>query len=302
MPINFFQTINFVFTQGIAEICNYYGVSQDEAIQQTRNFLVANSAAYFSDTAKIKYDDPLCRMAYLYTYVGAHANLIDKALTRIQALNTFVLDKVNTNQELHICSLGGGPGSELLGVVKFIERHLQPNNCIDVHFTLIDRIKEWDESWQALVNGLESNFYSNYGSSRRGWPIVIHRSFLPLSLTCPQDFQNFPTRFGKVQVFVLNHTVSELLTASDDFRQVFSSIVKRASSGTYFLFIDRNQTEVVDIINGIVVQNNLKPLDIFTDQTNMDSDENKMALGNWYTLMGHSPKLKWNAYFIFAVK
>ncbi|RIK78948.1 hypothetical protein DCC62_06590 [candidate division KSB1 bacterium] len=304
MPITFFQTLNAVLTKGVSDICQYYGVSKAEAIQRAKQYLGTNSAAYYSDNAQLQYQDPLCRIAYLYSYVGAHANLVDNAFYKFSELREFVANQFDTYSELQVCSLGGGPGSELLGFVKFIERERRGNGRVDVNFTLIDKVCQWDETWQVLVNGLHETFKINYGMSRQNWPIVVNRSFLPLDLAKATDFQNFPARFSDVQVYVLNHTVSEpeLLAHRSEFQKTFKEIVTRASTGAFFVFIDRNQEAVVAAINRLANVDGLALINNTFEKTNMDLDEEKRDLGEWYDLMGRDPKLKWNAYYALARK
>ena len=63
MTIHFFQTLDAVLTQGISEICNFYRISEAEAVEKVTRSLAENSGQYFSDGTKLKYDDPLCRIA-----------------------------------------------------------------------------------------------------------------------------------------------------------------------------------------------------------------------------------------------
>lgn len=303
MTIHFFQTLDAVLTQGISDICNVYRISEAEAVEKVQAFLAENSTQYFSDGTKLQYDDPLCRIAYLYAYVAAHANLIDNACYGLKALRTFLASKLENNEEIHICSFGGGPGSELLGFVKFFARAAEGDDTVDVHFTLVDSITEWDETWQALVNGIEATLRPIYGDSRRHWPVVIHRSFLPLNLTQVNNFRNLPTRFNGIELYVFNHTVSELLAHKDGFEEVFDYSVSHAQIGAYFLFIDRNQSQVYDWVSDLIERHEaLTVVGQRTESTHMDRDEQKEDLGKWFVLMNRHPKLTWNAFFILAQK
>ncbi len=302
MAISFFKTLDYVLSQNISEIRRFHRISEDDAIHRAKQFLVENSAAYYSENPSLHYNDPLCRFAYLYTYVGAHANLVDNAFYRFNSLGDFVENKLQGGQTLHICSLGGGPGSELLGFVKFIERVGHPKSRVDLSFTLIDTIPEWDETWHALVQGMEETFKTKYGASRRDWPIVVHRSFLPLNLTRLDDFKHFAARFKEIEIFILNHTVSELLAYKDDLRKVFNNLVERAPDGTYFLFIDRNQQPVLDLVNSLLNNSELVSFETKIENKNMDGDEQKSDLGRWYSSMGRDPKLTWKAFYSLAQK
>ena len=69
-----------------------------------------------------------------------------------------------------VCSLGGGPGSELLGLARFIERERNPESFVRLEFVLIDRIQEWAETWDALAHALEDHFGDVFGDDARLWP------------------------------------------------------------------------------------------------------------------------------------
>lgn len=303
MPINFFTTINSVLDQAISDICRVQRISEANALERARQFLVDTSAQYYSEDPHVAYEDPLCRWAYLYTYVGAHANLLDNALCNLDPLQNFLLSKIHSSQSLSICSLGGGPGSELLGFVKFIERTKNPGDCINLQFSLIDRVPQWDDSWHALVNGLENTFKSNYGASRQNWPIIINHSFLPLDMLDVNCFGGFLSRFGSTELFVLNHVVSELLAHPNEFQTVFNTIVNLAPDNAFILIIDRNQGDVVTLCNRLIDENGevIKVAE-YSESRSMDPDEQKQNLGKWYQQMNHNPKLKWRAYYYLAQK
>ena len=239
----------------------------------------------------------------MYAYVGAHSNLVDNAFYHFEPLFQLAQRKARSLGTLEVCSLGGGPGPELLGFVKFFNRMLNDKDRIDIRFSLIDKIPEWDESWQALVDGLEKTFVDQWGTSRRNWPIAVHRSFLSLDLLSLKEFGNFVTRFSQVEIFILNHTVSELMATFDAFQEVFHLLVQRASDNTYFLFIDRNQAAVFDAVRMLLQHQDLEMSgDPVFEQSNMDSDEQKTDLGIWYKRMGRDPKLTWNVFYTLARK
>lgn len=302
MGVRFFKILDYVLRQGIANICRVRRISEDQAIIEAREYLMANSAEYYRDDPCLQYNDPFCRIAYLYAYVGAHANLMDNAFYVFPELRDFVRQLVHNSGSLTVCSLGGGPGAELLGFVKFIERERESNDLVDLSFVLIDNVPEWDETWYALVNGLEQAFKDTYGGVRRTWPVIVNRSFLSLDLTRADDFRQFIGRFGDVHIYVLNHTVSELMAHADRFAEVFEVIVDKASDGTYFLVIDRSQAEVSGLADRLLQSCGLVNLGAREEKKNMDGDEQKTDLGEWYLRMDRDPKLRWNAFYALAQK
>ena len=64
------------------------------------------------------YSTSAARIAYSYKYLSAHANYLFQIITLAQQ---DLLPLLNTPTPA-VCSIGGGPGSDVLGVVKFLAR------------------------------------------------------------------------------------------------------------------------------------------------------------------------------------
>jgi hypothetical protein len=100
-----------------------------------------------------------------------------------------------------------------------------------------------------------------------------------------------------VELFILNHTVSELLGRKTKCSRVFSHIASMAPQGAYFLIIDRNQHEVRELAEEVTDNAGLQRIWFREERTNLDSDEQAADLGIWYNHMGWQPKLTWNSPF-----
>jgi hypothetical protein len=64
---------------------------------------------------QIPYEDPICRLAYIYRHVAANATLFQWLLRDNPSLRSIMRGK--SGQRLRIAALGGGPDSELLGLI-----------------------------------------------------------------------------------------------------------------------------------------------------------------------------------------
>ena len=83
----------------------------------------------------ISYATASVRFAYLYRYVTAHANLVYTRIKRSPEL-TVLFD----NSDLSVSSIGGGPGSDLLGVLKYC---LAEGKKPRVRCTMLDGDPAW---------------------------------------------------------------------------------------------------------------------------------------------------------------
>ena len=90
----------------------------DEVLREISEHIDVTSREHKRDEPEIRYDDPLCRLGYLYTHAAANATLFEKVLGHSDELR----GKIDgaSQEALNVCSLGGGPGTELLGLAKYL--------------------------------------------------------------------------------------------------------------------------------------------------------------------------------------
>lgn len=108
MP-NYFQTIREVLEKSAGAICAREGISLKELKTRLVENLEAMSEAWFSgDKPHVGYENPVCRLAYLYCHVPVNANLFEAVLSGDAELQEFVLKRIKKTGELHVCAFGGG--------------------------------------------------------------------------------------------------------------------------------------------------------------------------------------------------
>ena len=297
--LNRLHVLKSVLSQTRDVICETYGISKEEAFKKIQSFIEENSARWRLVDPKINYEDPFCRMAYLYMNVAVHAALVETALSSYPHIRTLIRTKADTGSDLHICALGGGPGSELIGVVRNIESLRLKEKTVHLDFALIDRIKEWDESWHALKTGVDRQLRENYGGNRNHWPISISRSFLPLDVTVPSDLENFATRFKSTDIFLVCYLVSELKGSKAKLEYVINALLSKASPGTLILFIDRDEREVRETVQTLIERNPDLVL-LGTRKERGEMEDNLEDLGEWYIHLPTLPRRKWMAFFTLA--
>src|SRR5438270_13015883 len=118
MPIDRFRALGGVLSQVRDEICRLHQITPVEAFKRTERFINENSQQWRLETPNINYADPFCRIAYLYMNVSVHSRLLELAFEGFEPLKALVQAKAAAGDELRVCALGGGPGSELLGLVR----------------------------------------------------------------------------------------------------------------------------------------------------------------------------------------
>lgn len=256
------------------------------------------------ETPTIAYGDPLCRFAYLYCHTAANANICEIFIRDCAALRQHILNRMQEIGELRICAFGGGPGTELLALTKFLKRQHDEGNLQgygDLNFTLLDNIPEWAESWNALEGAIRARLKALYGE-RRQWPFTTSKTFQPFDMTKVEQYANLAQLFVH-DLYILNFVVSEILENEEALGNLINRMAEHAPAGAYFLIADRNQTNVVQRSRRLLQQAELHEVWTGESATNMDGDEQATDLGDYIRLIGWNPRVNWNGAFgIAAVK
>lgn len=288
------KSLQTVLSQTRNVICDIYGISEGEAFSRVQAFIEDNSERWRLEDPNINYEDPFCRMAYLYMNVAVHASLVEEALAFYPQVKTLVQERVAAGQDIQIAITGGGPGSELLGIVRYIET-LRLGQPAHLDLVLVDRIREWDESWHALKTGIDEELKSEYGDNRAAWPVTISRSFLPLDMTNDQDFTYFATRFRSIDFFLVTYLVSELKGSRTELAGVIRTLMSRARPDALMLFIDRDEKAVRGAVQEIIDIVGLRSLGLH--QVRGELGDNLEDLGEWYINIPFLPRQRWLAFF-----
>src|SRR5258707_11394015 len=91
-----------------------------EVLAKIRAHIDCTAKEHQKDEPEIQYEDALCRLGYLYRHATANATLFELVLGESGELRAAVRQSVE--QRINICTVGGGPGTELLGLAKFLLR------------------------------------------------------------------------------------------------------------------------------------------------------------------------------------
>jgi hypothetical protein len=247
------------------------------------------------------YPDPLCRLAYLYCYVPANANLCEIAIERTDELADFITEKLKDEEELKVCAFGGGPGTELLALAKFlINDRKKIGDCV-VTFTLLDEVEEWVESWNLIEGAIRNFLRENFGKPS-SWPFLISKSFVPFDITKMSGYGNLKQLFGQ-DLYILNYVVSEIYEQDqlDGVGKVLKAMVQSAESGAKVLIIDRNERRVLERAKKLLGDLGLNVSTFAETKENMDYDEQSSDLGN-HLIQAHCPRLTWNSFWIVGTK
>jgi hypothetical protein len=109
--------------------------------------------------------------------------------------------------DLRICAVGGGPGTELLGIAKHLLRDAE-NVPRKITFTVTDGVTPWVETWDNLAEASERELCSALKGKGREPPMLVPH-FLSMDVVKPQSYRGLTSYFNKADIIVFNYVFSE---------------------------------------------------------------------------------------------
>ena len=171
-----------------------------------------------------RYSEKATRFAYIYRYVAADAYGVFNRIGRYS-----ILEDLFKKPSVQVSCLGGGPGSDLLGIQKFLaSKGLQTQlTCYNY-----DRESGWQTAWNSLCRVLSSSL--TYPSSYKFQQLdVMQQAY------CSQYSDLYHS-----DLFTMSFFLSEFLQQLDDVTPFMSHLFEHAKSGACFLFIDNYRESV----------------------------------------------------------
>jgi hypothetical protein len=192
---------------------DWVGEIRDELRHLSQEFLE------ISRGNSINYQRIKTRFAFIYRYVGAHSCIM---YDRIGYSPT--LKQIFSKRSVQVSCLGGGSGSELIGILKFIDT-LERRPQLTCH--AYDKEKLWENSWMHLLNTLTlcPGMADDY-------------QFRQLDVTQPFAYQRYPD-LADSDLFTMNFLLSELQSTKKKETEIFfADLVRLAKPGACFFCVD----------------------------------------------------------------
>jgi len=227
----YFETLKKVLDKALAEYDDPEGRRLHQVDAEIVKHMQKTTKQHYQPEPDIDYDNPLCRLGYLYTHAGANANLFERSLARSCILKELIKSK--NAKRLTICAVGGVPGTELLGLTKYLLINTNGSAPKEIRFRLLDKVEEWNETWEQISDACSDSLLQN------GLQVAIHPFPNRIDVIDPTSYKNLAWAFRNVDLFVFNYLLSENQIRLNDFAGALSEMVNKASSGCYFVFIDR---------------------------------------------------------------
>lgn len=226
----YFKIVREVLDEAIPKYAKAKGIHTDDVDAAIAGHIAATAKEHNNNPdPDIDYEDYLCRLGYLFVHAGANGTLMERTLRDSDELKATI--KARAEEGLSICTVGGGPGTEILGLYEFLKgRKVVPTR---VTFTVLDRVQTWSETWRALAKAAEKDLKDH------GHVVVLSREFQTMDVAHPDAFDDYAELFGEQDIVVFNYILSENKVRLDDFKNTLDRLIALAKPSARFVFIDR---------------------------------------------------------------
>ena len=302
--LQIFKSLGNVLSQSVSGWTLKTGLPLDRLVPQVEEAILCMRDEYRSrKRPEISFGDLVYRSAYLYEYAPANALAVEAVLNDDAKNQRLISGLLTSKQHISLCCLGGGPGSEVVGVAKWIVRQQLDTTQLEVLVT--DKYPQWKDQWKSVRDTLNTNFSAGGVVSAKRPPLVLSRGFAKVDVINPAYARLQALRRG-FDLYVVSYVVSHIYTPEDLslFRQFMQAVIDSAPNGSKFLFIDRNESDwqmsvatLLDYpgieISGPYFSNSKDPGDRW---------EQKTDLGVLYEHLDIDPRLSWDIFWMVGTK
>ena len=276
-----FELVRIALDELYEEGRDEHGRELDEIVTGRLTYLSRNYAKLTNPAREpVDYRDTATRLAYIYTYVAAHADYLVQVLEKAQARLEEPLFGV---ESLRVTCIGGGPGSDLIGVLKYLDENRERESVKKLKCYLLDREQAWADSWTELDESLQAK-------------VDVNVNFQPLDVTDPESWAH-QRRFLQADLFTFLFFVSEVhsLDGNGVVSEFWRSVFEAAKAGAIFVFIDNGDTRFTDSFDAlwkeyrlerIFAENGVRYIPRFDEQAS-ELSEYKEAFGRHPRVQGN---------------
>lgn len=273
--VNVFELVRDVLDMGYGAALQGTDAQKDQAIRRALDGLSKSYGSLQTQSGPC-YSSPACQFGYIFRYVTYNSNLLPP---RLQALTELFKKDV-----LHIGCLGGGPGSDIVGVIK----HLADlDKAPGVNFWLCDKERGWADWWGDV--------------GMRTGALRLNTTFLEHDVLDSRTWKG-SSRWLQSDLFTLVYFMSEVYSLRERATPYFDYVFSSAKRGAYFLYIDNNHSDFTDWFEALARKHALEVVLRDNGRQWMPSDEQKAALQKWIDRFDGLPRLQGDVAYRVAVK
>jgi hypothetical protein len=274
-----FELVKVTLDSLYAEATAKYGGKTDATISARMSYLSTSySALNDPDRQPVNYKDPATRFAYVFKYVATHSDYVVQVL---QELRTELDEPIFTMENLRLSCIGGGPGSDIIGVLRYLHEKKKTEKVNKVTCYLLDREQAWADTWTELDDSMDLD-------------VKVNVNFQPLDVTDPDSWAQ-QTKFLQADLFTMSYFVSEVKALDSDgvVSKFWKTLFKGAKKGALFLYDDNGSNTFNNYFDGLWKAAGLELVVSATNEPTWPRGSEQMSeLGAYLKKFDQSPKLK----------
>lgn len=262
----FFEMIKRVLDREYAQLG---GAGKDDAIKKRLEEL----SEHYSDVlgkGGPSYADEITRFAYVFRYTTAHAEYLNQAFSWASDLCNAV-----ERSDVSVTCIGGGPGSDVLGFVKFLLA--KEGDKPQLTFSILDKEQLWADTWAGLDPIVSEE-------------IKTSRTFLNIDVTQPNSYAGHKKPF-QANVFTLLYFLSEIFSLKDAATTFLDHCFSAMEKGALLVVLDFKDSRLQEWIDGLAKNAGLDCIKSGEFRTVVGPDEEKSAMEEYIEKFGY-PKLQ----------
>ena len=302
--IQIFKLIGSVLDQSVSSWMLNTGLPLENFVCDVEKAIRHMGREYFSrKRPEIRFDGLPYRTAYLYQYASANAFAVETLLNDDSNHQRLISGLLRSKQRISMCCLGGGPGSEIIGMAKWIMQQQAATTELEVCVT--DIFPQWKYQWEFVRDTLNTTFLTGGTVSEKRLPLVTSRGVATVDVINPASAR-LPVLRRAFDLFVVSYVVSHIYTSEglSQFGAFIRSVIDSAPKGSKFLFIDRNEREWDKSVTTLLDHPGIEISGTYFSSSDSPGDprEEKSDLGVLYEHLNVFPRLSWNIFWVVGTK
>lgn len=182
---------------------------------------ISNNYLNGNNSPALDLSSSTARLAYLFQYVSAHSRHLARVLAEARQVNGGPLFAPG---ELKVACLGGGPGTDAIGVLKYIQAQPDEPQIQNLHCCVLDNQPRWADNWQTIGQML-------------GAPVVPHFAVTDATVPMCPNAQGY---ISTADVITISYLVSavEKFNANNGVTSYFHGVFNQAKPGALIVYVD----------------------------------------------------------------
>lgn len=257
--MNVFQLIKSVLDELYKRIPGKTA-EKDKLINAQIKTLSKTYAKLSEEAPKTNYADDITRFAYIYEYVTSHANVVYQLIRDSADLRSLF-----NKSQVNVTCIGGGPGSDFLGILKYV---LKNKKTPSLKVSLFDKEPAWSELWSDVDDKLG---------------LSISNRFMLFDVTKPESYKPYE-KFLSADLFTMIYFMSEISKLREQSEPFFKHLFENAKPGALLLYVDNRNQEFYKWFDSLISGHNWKVL--MSNQVDLkidDTSEEKKDLEPYYS-------------------